>query len=1567
MSDLKELLAGLIRGQRTFEEVSAALDRYLDTAPDGATDAARLLQAARASGLPQPLFVALHTQLAITGANTDSEATVYAGDEADATAVVGQSAARAAPGRCAAPDAEATRFATGDEDATGFESLAGTSCAARVPGPGLAAIVDDDERTAMDGESDETTRGDYEVIGASDFDDLGGAAERTGASWPTVGRGGRGARAGIDRDFQEGDLLRGRFELISKLGEGGMGSVWKGKDKLKEEARDRNPFVAIKMLQGDFKAHPEAFIALQRETAKQQRLAHPNIATVFDFDRDDANGTVFMTMEVLEGQPLDAYIRKLPADGLPEEEAMPLIEQLCHGLGYAHQAGLVHSDLKPGNAFLTKEGNIKLLDFGIARASKTKTDAEGETTLFDPGQLGALTPTYATIEMFEGEDPDPRDDIYALAIMTYQLLTGKHPYGKKSAPKAKELGLEPEPVTKLTKAQNRGLLRGLAFYREDRPDTVEEFLDSLERRKSRTGWWITGTAAALLVTGAGAWGPVQGLLAKQDREAVIAGMREPGLASLPRGLEQARALGPEQLEQVLADERTIEALAGYFDRDQPVTIDRGLALLRGLPDEWRERILDAAREPIMAVYKARIDAHFDPAAGEYAYGDAVAAFERLDRLFPDSASVRDIKLGLDADMQATMANLRDRYNTLLAEGRLIPRDDQEDISDVLSVVRRIDPEHGMLTDQQLPFRFAEEVERAMQGEGDYGRADALLVASTAYAPDDPKLKGLRYDLDRILTRIENERRVAELEERLGEAAPSLAALSDYQALRDELLELATLEPQSRVLARVRDGLEGAFDQAFSTAVKERRFDDGEALLFDYARLLDIADLTRKRIALSEAENAAGFVLDLDTRSAAVKERAAAIEALVATPEFTVDWERRLKTPYKELIALLPLGTPILEEVRTAVARLFIGAAREARSQENFNRARAFVDQGLAFYPGLKNFADERDAIASAEEAFLAKRAAEERRARIESLKLEFNERASADDTEAAKASLAAIRELGVPADDPFLGETAPAELAAAYLRRAESSAASDNYPAAVELASQGLALVPGVQVLEQALARYRAELAKREREIRLAGRFDGVSPIDVDGTRAELAALKENFPERYDDITARLADLRARRLREQAGAADVDVGALATRAREFGELFPARGARLDDELADRLEPRLRRVDLADARRLPALGAALRGLRAIAPSRHAALARELGDQALATVRALERRDKASAARLLVAARKAFPDNEALASLDIVVPLAEIASARAQLARGQLVGAARSLAAARRKAPRHPETAGFAAELAERRKRADEAYARHVAKAEDPLGYKAKDEIAARYREALALCSDCGFRERKARKAVAGLCHPGLAGFGAKRAGQCWDRLGRERGPMMVVVPPGGGSNAAFAIGKYEVSQRDFNVFCKTTNRCKVVLGSRSRLPATGVSAELAEAYARWLSEQASQALKEPVTYRLPTAREWEHAAKADGAQPERTFNCTVMSGGQKIAGHDLVDVRSGKENGWGLTNYVGNAQELVRAGGGFAVRGGDFQVPLTRCDISISEPHNGGADGTTGFRLVRELG
>ena len=217
---------------------------------------------------------------------------------------------------------------------------------------------------------------------------------------------------------------------------------------------------------------------LQQETKKSRQLAHPNIVTVYDFDRDD--DLVYMTMELLSGQDLEAYLKESQHKTL-DKDVLAIIADIAHGLMYAHQRNIIHSDLKPSNIFLTDKG-AKVLDFGIARAAQ-QSDAQ-ETSEED---FIALTPAYASLEMFHGDPPDPRDDIYALACLCYQLITNTHPYKKRPATEALEKGLVPEKIQSLKEHQWQALLKGLALKREDRTKTVGEFIDELfpKRRQQK--------------------------------------------------------------------------------------------------------------------------------------------------------------------------------------------------------------------------------------------------------------------------------------------------------------------------------------------------------------------------------------------------------------------------------------------------------------------------------------------------------------------------------------------------------------------------------------------------------------------------------------------------------------------------------------------------------------------------------------------------------------------------------------------------------------------------------------------------------------------------------------------------------------------------------------------------------------------------------------------------------------------------------------------------------------------------------------------------------------------------
>ena len=273
--------------------------------------------------------------------------------------------------------------------------------------------------------------------------------------------------------LRPGSVINKRFILDTMLGKGGMGLVFGAIDRRKEEAQDPNPRVALKVLNADFARHPQSFIALQREARKAQTLAHPNVVTVFDFDRD--GDFVYMTMELLTGRTLDSIVRENAGTGVKREVALPIIRGIAEGLAYAHRKGFVHSDLKPGNVFIGEDGTPKILDFGIARAIPNASVDVGKD-IFDAASLGAYTEPYATDEMVAGIDPHPADDLYALGIIAYEMLTGGHPYQRQSAPNARKKGLKLAPIKGLKMREARAIERCLSLDRKGRPKDAAEFL-----------------------------------------------------------------------------------------------------------------------------------------------------------------------------------------------------------------------------------------------------------------------------------------------------------------------------------------------------------------------------------------------------------------------------------------------------------------------------------------------------------------------------------------------------------------------------------------------------------------------------------------------------------------------------------------------------------------------------------------------------------------------------------------------------------------------------------------------------------------------------------------------------------------------------------------------------------------------------------------------------------------------------------------------------------------------------------------------------------------------------------
>ncbi|HZZ13649.1 MAG TPA: protein kinase [Paraburkholderia sp.] len=332
------------------------------------------------------------------------------------------------------------------------------------------------------------------------------ASGASGASGGTSGSAGTGGThpaggAGQDTIKGTGDTLNNRFVLEECLGVGGMGTVYKALDLRKLEASDRKPYLAIKVLNVQFRGNPNSLVALQREARKAQVLAHRNIITVYDFDRDGP--IVYLTMEYLSGKPLSQLLRTPGYKGMPVRAALPIVRGMCSALAYAHERGFVHCDFKPANVFLTTNAEVKVIDFGIARVFQ-RPEEESDATVFDPGSLGALTPAYASPEMIEHREPDPRDDIYALGCITYELLTGHHPFDRLSATQARNADFKLQRPDNLDTKQWRALRAALSFDRTTRMASVVRFIAEFDNEardeKFGTLWKVAFAGLAVLCT-----------------------------------------------------------------------------------------------------------------------------------------------------------------------------------------------------------------------------------------------------------------------------------------------------------------------------------------------------------------------------------------------------------------------------------------------------------------------------------------------------------------------------------------------------------------------------------------------------------------------------------------------------------------------------------------------------------------------------------------------------------------------------------------------------------------------------------------------------------------------------------------------------------------------------------------------------------------------------------------------------------------------------------------------------------------------------------------------------------
>jgi eukaryotic-like serine/threonine-protein kinase len=208
----------------------------------------------------------------------------------------------------------------------------------------------------------------------------------------------------------------GPYEIVSALGAGGMGEVYRARDpRLKRE-------VAIKVLPASFSSDPQRLHRFEQEAIAAGALNHPNILAVYDIGQQD--GAPYIVSEILDGATLRERLRSGP---LPIRKAVDYAQQIASGLAAAHDKGIVHRDLKPENIFITNDGRVKILDFGLAKLTRSETEDQTQTVQSDPGTVVG-TVGYMSPEQLRGKPADARSDLFSFGAILYEMLSGKRAF-----------------------------------------------------------------------------------------------------------------------------------------------------------------------------------------------------------------------------------------------------------------------------------------------------------------------------------------------------------------------------------------------------------------------------------------------------------------------------------------------------------------------------------------------------------------------------------------------------------------------------------------------------------------------------------------------------------------------------------------------------------------------------------------------------------------------------------------------------------------------------------------------------------------------------------------------------------------------------------------------------------------------------------------------------------------------------------------------------------------------------------------------------------------------------------
>jgi serine/threonine protein kinase len=277
------------------------------------------------------------------------------------------------------------------------------------------------------------------------------------------------------------DILNGQFQILQKIGSGGMGSVYKAVQPA------MNRMVGVKILHPKLTNRKDLASRFRREARAMSHLTHPNTVKVFLYGELE-DGSLYIVMEFLDGKNLNQVVRGEGA--LPMERALAILIQVCGALDEAHRVGIIHRDLKPENIFLTQQGGMKdfakVLDFGLAKVTEREM-RPGSLILTQEGMVFG-TPEFMSPEQAQGKVLTASSDIYSLAVILYEVLTGKLPFEAKTAMEYIQLHVTAKPIALSERVADKTfpplldqiIARALAKNPEERFVTAADFGSAMQ-------------------------------------------------------------------------------------------------------------------------------------------------------------------------------------------------------------------------------------------------------------------------------------------------------------------------------------------------------------------------------------------------------------------------------------------------------------------------------------------------------------------------------------------------------------------------------------------------------------------------------------------------------------------------------------------------------------------------------------------------------------------------------------------------------------------------------------------------------------------------------------------------------------------------------------------------------------------------------------------------------------------------------------------------------------------------------------------------------------------------------